>query len=171
MNIQTGTVTGREVKKNRDGENPVLLLQVVLSSDTDVQTVELMQGAGDQVSPENGSKVLVISNGPAYKIAIAVDDMTAIALEVGERAIAAVIDGGVKSSVHCKADGNLVFNNGADYAVQFAALKVGFDQLKKDLNGHFHGPAGTPPAGAIPPGMIPSTASIDGSKVDKVRMP
>jgi hypothetical protein len=163
MSLQTGIVKGRQVAKNRDGGRDVLLLQVELSDPDDVQTVELMQSAGDQCNPENGSKVLVISNGSAYKIAIAVDDLTLVAIEVGERAIRAVLDGSVKSSVLCKVDGNVVFNEGTDFAVQFTALKVAFDLLVVNFNAHFHVPSGPTPT-------VPSVANIDASKVAKVRL-
>ena len=164
MRIQTGIIKGRETGSNRDGGRDVLLLQVELTDPEDVQTIELMQGAGDQYNPPDGSKVLVISNGAAYKIAIAVDDLTALSIEIGERAIRAVLDGEVKSSVHCKVDGNLVLNEGTDFAIQFTAMKVAFDQLKADHNAHGHASFGTPPTAL-------STADMSGAKIDKVRIP
>ncbi len=164
MRIQTGIVKGRQIAKNRDGARNVLLLQVELTAKNDVQTVEFLQGAGDQYNPPNGSKVLVISNSPAYKIAIAIDDLIAISIEVGERAIRAVLDGGVKSSILCKVDGNLVLNEGTDFAVQFTAMETAFNQLKSDHDLHTHPSIGAPP-------VAPSTADMSGAKVDKVRMP
>lgn len=167
MSIQTGIVKGRQIAKNRDGGRDVLLLQVELSDPYDVQTVEFMQGAGDQYSPDNGSKVLVISNGAAYKIAIAVDDLTLVGIEIGERAIRAVLGGAVKSSVLCKVDGNLVFNEGADFAVRFSALESGFNVLRDAFDGHTHGFIGSGSVVAV----ADSGADISGSKVDKVRLP
>lgn len=164
MRLQTGIVKGRKTAPNRDGGRNVLLLQVELTAKNDVQTVELLQGAGDQSNPPNGSKVLVISNGAAYKIAIAIDDLIALSIEVGERAIRAVLNGGVKSSILCKVDGNLVLNEGTDFAVQFTAMKAAFDQLKSDYDLHTHPSIGSPPA-------TPSTADMSGAKVDKVRLP
>lgn len=164
MRLQTGIVKGRKTAPNRDGGRDVLLLQVELTAKNDVQTVELLQGAGDQSNPENGSKVLVISNGAAYKIAIAIDDLVALSIEVGERAIRAVLGGVVKSSILCKVDGNLVLNEGIDFAVQFTAMKAAFDNLLSDHNSHVHPSNGSPPT-------IPSTADMSGAKVEKVRLP
>ncbi len=169
MKIQTGIIKGRETKTNRDGVRDVLLLQVELTDKDDVQTVELMQGAGDQYNPENGSKVLVVSDGPAYKIAIAVDDMTAIALDIGERAIRSVLGGEVKSSVSCKTDGNLVLNEGTDFAVQFTALKTIIDGLVTALNSHIHTSAlpGSPTSSPVVPFVVDMTPA----KINKVRLP
>ena len=169
MKVQTGIIKGRETKSNRDGVRDVLLLQVELTDKDDVQTVELMQGAGDQYNPENGSKVLVISDGAAYKIAIAVDDMTAIALNVGERAIRSVLDGTVKSSILCKTDGNVVINEGVDFAVQFTALKTIVDGLVTALNAHTHtsATAGSPSSTPI----VPFSVDMTPAKIDKVRLP
>lgn len=164
MGIQTGIIKGRKTGSNRDGGRDVLLLQVELTAADDVQTVELMQGAGDQYNPPDGSKVLVISNGQAYKIAIAVDDLTALSIEIGERAIRAVLDGTVKSSLLCKTDGNLVLNNGSDFAVQFSAMKTAFDSFVTDHNNHSHASDGVPPSS-------PSTADMASAKVDQVRLP
>lgn len=164
MRLQTGIIKGRKTGPNRDGGRDVLLLQVELTSADDVQTVELMQGAGDQYNPPDGSKVLVISNGPAYKIAIAVDDLTALSIDIGERAIRAVLDGAVKSSLLCKIDGDLVLNQGVDFAVQFTAMKAAFDQIVTDHNAHSHSSLGAPPT-------VLSTADMSGAKVEKVRIP
>jgi len=169
MKVQTGIIKGRETKPNRDGGRDVLLLQVELTDKDDVQTVELMQGAGDQYNPENGSKVLVISNGAAYKIAIAVDDMTAIALDVGERAIRSVLNGEVKSSVLCKIDGNVVLNEGTDFAVQFTALKSIVDGLVSALNSHVHTSASPGSPSSAP--TVPFVVDMIPAKIDKVRLP
>ena len=136
--IQTGIVTGSKYEKNRDGSRDVLMLQVRLSSKDDVQSVEFMQGAANSYRPENGVKVLVIDNGPAYKIAIATDDMTLIQIEAGERAIRSMLDGDVKSSVLCKTNGDLVLNEGTDYAVQFSALESKISALTLQIQDHIH---------------------------------
>lgn len=163
MRLQTGIIKGRQTAPNRDGGRDVLLLQVELTAKNDVQTVELLQGAGDQYNPPNGSKVLVISNGAAYKIAIAIDDLIALSIEVGERAIRAVLNGAVKSSLLCKVDGNLVLNEGTDFAVQFAAMKTAFDKLVSDHNTHVHSALNAVPT-------VLSSADMSGAKVEKVRL-
>jgi len=76
----------------------------------------------------------------------------------------------LKSLIELDVDGNINLNGDGDFAVAFNDLKSGFDTLKSDFNAflvHVHGASGTPP---VPP-AIPSTASIDASKVQSVRLP
>lgn len=164
--IQTGIVTGSKYEKNRDGTRKVLMLQVQLTSKDDIQSVEFLQGANDRFRPDTGVKVLVIQNGPAYKIAIACDDLSLVQVQAGERAIASVVDGDVKSSVLCKNDGNLVLNEGADYGVRFTALQTALDALVLQLQSHIH-PLST---GTSSPSATLFSADISASKVDMVRL-
>ena len=91
--------------------------------------------------------------------------------EAGEVRFYSRNSAGVEQSfLWLKADGTIDINGSADYAVAFDDLKSGFDQLKSDHNAfllHVHGVAGTPP---VPP-AVPSTASIDASKVATVKLP
>ena len=66
--IQTGIITNSKYEKNRDGSRDVLMLQVRLTSNEDVQSVEFLQGSGNAYRPPNDSKVLVIDNGPLIKL-------------------------------------------------------------------------------------------------------
>lgn len=77
-----------------------------------------------------------------------------------------------------------VIQEGEDYAVQFTAMKEAFDELKSELNSlvtayndHIHvttATVGTGPVGVIAPTTstgTPPVASMDGAKVDTVRLP
>lgn len=78
--------------------------------------------------------------------------------------------GVVKATVKLLKDGIIELNGNTDFAVAFNDLKAGFDSLKSDHNTfltHVHGASGTPP---VPP-AIPSTASVDASKVAEVKLP
>lgn len=93
--------------------------------------------------------------------------------------------GGELCYVYLTNDGNLELNGNDDNAVRFSELKAGFDALKADLNSlitaynsHIHITTAT--VGATPtPGVIaptPSTgvsssASVDTSKVENVKLP
>ena len=70
----TGTVKGFEVKKNRNGTNNVLMLQVEVSGPNDIQSAEYMSNAGDNTIPVIGSTVVILMAGPSWKIAVAVND-------------------------------------------------------------------------------------------------
>lgn len=87
-------------------------------------------------------------------------------------------DGVEKGSHYIDDQGVHTFNNGTDYAVAFEDLKSGYDQLKSDLNTfitayntHVHPTAPVGPT--TPPSNIgsSSSASIDASKIESMRVP
>lgn len=72
--MRIGRVTGREIKKNRDGSGSRLLLQVEMSNANDVQTVEMVNAPGEDTSPVNDSQVIIFDIGKAFKVALAGND-------------------------------------------------------------------------------------------------
>ncbi len=167
----TGIVRGFEVKTNRDSEQKVLMLQVEISGPGDVQSVEAMTFAGMQIVPPENSIVTVVKAGNAWKIAPSQNDGIDFdsSLDEGESKIYSS-DGGVeKAFIKLLKTGIIELNGNNDFAVRFSDLKSGFDTLKSDFNTflvHVHGASGTPP---VPP-AVPSTASIDSSKVSEVKI-
>lgn len=89
--------------------------------------------------------------------------------DIGEsRIFSTDADGNLKTYIWLQNDGNMEIAGNIDFMVRFSELKSGFDELKSDFNSfliHVHGVAGTPP---VPP-AIPSTASIDASKIDEIK--
>ena len=180
----TGTVKGREIKKNRDGDEKVLILQVEISDPDDLQSVELITQAGEDYNPPDDSRVIITQSGRAWKIGIAVDDKIEPSVEVGERKSYSSENGTIKAQIYYKKNGDLQLNDGDDWAVQFSALKNEFNELNdkyNDLvskyNAHIHITTATVAIG--PPGVIspttsqgsPSSAVIDNVKIDNVRLP
>ena len=94
--MEIGRITGRQITTNRDGTKPVTMLQVEITDPEDLQTIELMNSAGEDSQPPDDSRIVILSIGQAYKIAVAVDDGIApdAALIPGERKIYSS-DGGV----------------------------------------------------------------------------
>lgn len=162
-----GTVTGFKIGKNRNGTKDVLLLQVRITEDDDIQTVEYMSAAGDDSVPPIGSRVTVLQAGSAWKIAIASQDGIAPSMGEGERKIYSSDGTTIAAFINWLADGTLEINGNADFAVRFNALETGFNQLKTDYNAHTHP---TAPAGPVSVPSIISTASISGAKVDEVKI-
>lgn len=94
-------------------------------------------------------------------------------------------DGNEVAYTYMTNDGDLELNGNDDNAVRFSELKSGFDTLKTDLNSlitayNSHTHITTATVGASPtPGVIApttstgasSTASVDSSKIDKVKLP
>jgi len=164
MTIRIGTVRGREIKPNRNGEGDVILLQVEISGPDDVQTVELMTHAGDEASPPDDAQVLLVQIGPAWVVALAADDLIPPDINVGERRVYSQDGGARKATIYWRTDGQLELNGTGDFAVRFNALETAFNQLKSDFDshaGHF--------SGEVVP--TPSTADVSGAKVDTIEMP
>ncbi len=165
MDIRVGTVRGREIRKNRNGSADVLLLQVEISDADDIQTVELMTQAGDEYSPVDGSRVLLVQLGPAWVVAVTADDLIPPEIAAGERRTYSQDGGTRKASIYWRTSGQLELNGIGDFAVKFNALETAFNQLKDDFDnhdGHFS-PTNSKPAA--------STADISPAKVDTVELP
>lgn len=175
----TGIVKGYEIKKNRDGSQNVLMLQVEISGSNDPQSVEYMSHAGDDHIPPVDSIVTILEAGRAWKIAIASNDGVDFdsSLSEGERKLYA--PGG--ASIIFKDDGTIEINGNADNAVSFADLQTALNNFKTSIDagiagsitGHTHLTTGPPPAptgpgvGAAPPVTIDITAA----KVSDVKLP
>lgn len=113
---QIGTVTGQEIKKNRDGSIAVRLLQVQISNESDVHTVQYMNPAGEDSAPINGDKVEIHSIGPAFKFALAVEDQNnAASMPSGEKNLYARDDNGaIKIALRLRKDGKISVTNDAN---------------------------------------------------------
>jgi phage gp45-like len=166
----TGIVTGREVKKNKDGRVEKLLLQVQITEPDDIQTVEFMNQAGSDINPPDGARVLITQNGDSYKIAICSDDNIVPSMNAGEQKIYSTNAGSIAAFINLLSTGNIELNGNANTAVAFAALATAFNQLKSDFNSHIHtgvttggGTSGTP--------QTPTAADIAPAEVTEVKLP
>lgn len=192
-----GTVTGSEVKENRDADTKSLLLICELSQEGDDQTVERYGQAGEDYNPPLDSTVIVLKAGKSWKIAVACDDGIESVTEPGERQLYSSDGGAKKATVFFKKNGVLQLQDElgtADFAVRFLELEAAYNQLKADhdnsvaaLNGHLHfdslgapttapnaPPPGVPPALPVygwPPGIPASTGDIKDAKVDEITVP
>jgi phage gp45-like len=167
---QLGTVTGQEIKTNRNGEIDVRLLQVQFSNDRDIQTVQHFNPSGEDSAPIKGDKVIVFDIGPAFKVAVATQDLLAAVMGAGEKKLySRDSDGVIKAFINLLADGNIELN-GNDYAsTRFEELETAFNQLKTDFDTHNHP---TAPVGPVStPSTAPSSADISPAESDTVRIP
>ena len=135
------------------------------------ETAQVQGQTGIIGNPPKGAKGLRIRIGSLDIIISSLNYQVALPENPGETKVYSTdADGVEKGTAIFKDDGTIEINGDADNAVAFADLKSGFDTLKSDFNAfltHVHGASGTPP---VPP-AIPSTASIDASKVDEVKLP
>lgn len=115
MTTRIGIVTGRTIGQNHDLGGPdVRLLQVMLTDESDVQTVQLVGQVGEESNPPNGSLVVVLAAGESFKLAVASDEGVVPDLAVGGKRIFAVDDeGAVIAQVRLDPDGLVTVSNAA----------------------------------------------------------
>lgn len=157
---EIGTVTGIEILPNKDGTVARRMLQVRMSEDTDIQTIEQFCEFGNDsvptidlpeaVPPITGSKVIVIEIEPSWKIAIACDDNIVPEMLPGEKKLYSLdadglivafmkflLTGNIEingTSVQIDGSTDIHLNGSADFAVAYTDLKTAFDQLKTDFD-------------------------------------
>ena len=138
--------------------------------------IERLQDYGLSSSPPKNSEALVVylTGNRDHGVVIVCDsgEYRVNQLESGE----VVLYSKFGQTILLDKNGDTVFNGGTDYAVAFDDLKSGFDELKNYVNNLVLPVTGavpsSPPAAPVAgPPTIPSTASIDGSKVPEVRLP
>ena len=183
--MELGIIKGRTIEKNRDGDKDRIILQVEIIAD-DVRPVELISQAGEDTSPANGCRVLISEADESYSVAVAVTDDLAPEVEPGEKEFYSTDNPATQKLARLKfnKDSELELNGNTDFAVRYSELKTGFDQLKTDFNNlitaynaHIHITTATVGVGL--PGVIAvttsvgssSTADIDNSKVEEVKLP
>jgi hypothetical protein len=171
--VKIGTVTGSEIRKNRDGQQNVVVLQVTMNDADDVQSVELMPTPGKDYRPRPGAKVFIMDSGAAYKIAITGRDEIEPSAAVGEQKIYSLDSAGlVAAIIHWMEDGQLVLNMGGGTAVEFKRLKTEFEKLQNawDAFATAYVPGGPLAVGA-PPTAAASMSVIDNAESPTVNLP
>ena len=172
--IQLGTVTGQEIKPNRGTDINVRMLQIDLgtTAQPDIQSVEYIPLSGDDNPPRNGDKVVVISLGPAFKIAIAVRDAVVTAMNPGERKLySRDSNGDIAAFINLLTGGDIWLNGGDFSAVRFEELETQFNELRDAFNNHNHtynpGPGSSTPTGPAAP---QSASDLSGAESGTVKV-
>jgi len=172
MTLETGVVTGSEIKKNRDGEFSARLLQCIVTDPEDVQTVQLMNHVGEDSAPPIGSTVLIGTVGDV-KFAIASEDNITPEVAPGEKLLYSSSGGteetpGTKqATLNLRVDGSIEINGLADFAMRFNSFKAVFDAFLVSLNTELT------QIGVLLPGyantLLP--ADMTPARVDTVKLP
>jgi len=183
--VKIGKITKIEKGVNRESGPVVVLLQVQLTDDGDVQTVQLMNPPGEDNMPVVGSRVVVHDVGSALKIAYAANDGLEPSMAEGEKMIysleSGIIKGFIKlyetgniiiegAKVTLTASGDLELNGNVDYAVRFNALQTQLTAFMVMLLAHTHSGVAS---GAATSGTVnsPLTLDISTAKATTVRLP
>jgi hypothetical protein len=166
-----GVVTGRRVSKNRDGDKPVLILQVSLIDGEDTRSIEIFSSS--DFNPANGTRVYICNVSDSYQVAVATSDGLTPEVEAGEVEIYST-DNPVtakQARIYLNKDGEIILNQGTDFAVRFSALETAFNQLKSDYDAHTHPYVDTPIGASTTSATAPSTADISGAKIEEILVP
>lgn len=175
--MMIGRVTGRTVEKNRDGDGNVLMLQVEMTENDDVQSVELIRQSGEDYNPQDDAAVVVVPISEALQVAVACDDGVQPEVEPGERKLYSVDAGAIKAYIKLVLDGILELNGNAYHAVRYEELQTAFNTLKQEFDTyaathlHLGGLLQGGLTGVATPPPVPSQAQIEPSKVDTVKFP
>lgn len=113
MKIYSGTVTGSQITINRDGDQPVVMLQANLTDDNDTQSIEYVPQPGEDVTPADGTEVIVLEISKGYKIAIAGDDRITPTMGKGEKKIYSVNNGAIAAFINWLQSGVVEINGNA----------------------------------------------------------
>lgn len=162
--VRIGTVTGFEIRKNRDAQTNGLLLQVRLTNEDDVQTVQYVNPAGEDGNPAIGSQVIILDLGPAFRVAVAVVDKIAPQMGTGEKKLYSQDNDAISAFIDLLASGIINLNGTAHNAVRFTPLETALLQLVTDINTALGGKLD----GAGTSGTL--RLDISGAKVDEVKL-
>lgn len=155
---------------NRDGSRLVRMLQVELSADDDIQSVEMIRPGGDDFSPPDGTRVFIVQVGPAYKLSLGVDDKVEPQAAKGDHWLYAIDGAGDAASIiKLIGNGTAEILGDTDFAVRYSALETAFNQLKSDFDTHVH--SGVTSGGSSTAVTTPSTADITGAKINEIKVP
>jgi phage gp45-like len=137
------------------------MLQVEITDSDDIQTVELRNQYGEDNNPVNGSQVLIVDIGSAFKMAIAVKDGITPSMNPGEKKIYSVSGAAIAAFIDFLASGIININGSVDFAVRFNALNTALQTMLTRLNADIvsAGGSGT------------TTLDLSGAKVDTVKLP
>lgn len=181
MQLETGVVSGWEIKKNKDGDQPVRLLQVIISDPQDVQTVEWMGNSGEDDGLVAGMTVLIGTVG-STKFAFAADDGLEPDAGGNEKKIYSS-ENGVKAaeinlrkngdieiksksgaSVNLKTSGEIELNGNTDFVISFTQLQTLLTQFALDINTELA------KYQLLSPPSIPVTIDITASKMENIKI-
>lgn len=162
-----GIVESSRIGVGYRSEKECVILSVVFDDPKNVQDIEFLFSGGCTSIPVKGDTVIVHTIIEEYRVATATNNGVVItSLTDGEQAIYAVKNGLVAGIIEYLSNGELRFNNGEGFAVEFEELKKGFDKFVKNYNDHIHLETG----GSTNKPTTPTLATIDDSKVEKVRL-
>jgi phage gp45-like len=163
--VRSGIITGREITKNKDGENDRVMLQVQVSNKDDIQTIEYVSLPGQDENPVDGSRIIIFEISPSYRVAIAVDEGVTPEMDEGEKRIYALSGSSVVSMIKLLKTGIIEINGNGDFAVRWTALNTALQTFVTSLNAAL----ATKEDGAGSPGAL--TLDLSSAKIEEIKVP
>lgn len=159
--VKIGTITGHEIRTNKNGAAARIILQVQLTNPDDIQSVELVTLPGQKEIPINGTRCYILEVSESHKIAFAVDDGIISTVDTGEKELYSLdSDGVIQAFIKLLETGIIEVNGNNDFAVRFNALETALQTMLTALN------ADIVTAG----GSGGTTLDISAAKVDEVKL-
>lgn len=161
-------------------DNEIQLVKIS-GMDNEVQSgIERTQEYGITSNPPvgSGAVVLYIGGNKDHGVVIKTDsgEFRVQSLKSGEVCIYSKFG----QKILLDENGDIILNDGTDYAAGFTDLKTGFDALRIELNAaisvintHVHSGVATGPAssGPLVTPAIPAVATIDAAKIEEIKIP
>ena len=171
-------LAGRAILTAIDNTTKTATIQVTGLKDETITGIEYLSPYGFEAMPSEGQCLCLFINGNRDQgIAVNLhnrDERPQIELDESQ------FWSKFGNYVKCDKDGNVQVNGNARFAAAFDELKTGFDELKTDFNNlitifnaHVHPgvtAGGASTTATVTPGTS-STASVDDSKVETVKVP
>jgi hypothetical protein len=169
-----GIVKGYKIGHNIDGDIDRVLLQIEILKDEDIRTIELFAGFGVDTIPANGCRVEVIESSDGYQITGIISDDLESEVDQGEKEIYSTDNPATtkKARILFDKNGNIILNQGTDFAARFNELQTAFNELQGKFNAHTHPYVDTPIGPAVTSATAtPSTGDISLAKSQTVKLP
>lgn len=174
------SVVGKALIESVSDDNDIQLVKISGLADEVQSDIERVQDYGITSNPpvESEAVVLYINGGKDHGIVVKTDssEYRVQGLKTGEVCIYSKFG----QKILLDENGEIVFNEGTDFAAGFTDLKTGFDTLRTELNAlvtaynaHVHTGVLTGPASSGPPAApaVPATATIDAAKIEEIKLP
>lgn len=115
-----GKITGYRIGKNRDGDKDRVILQVELIEGEDVRSIELIPGAGIDVNPASGCRVIISDVSDSYQTTGLITDDLIPETDPGEKEIYSTDNPVTQklAKIKLNADSEIVMNDGTKFAAR-----------------------------------------------------
>ena len=147
------------------------IVKILRLGRSDVQTSNESMPFGVDANPLKGMTAIQVETGVKGKTIVIGYVNTEQLAKVGEIRIFAADSTGVKSFVHCKANGNVHVNGEINTAVAFVPLNAVLQKLSVDINANLTAIAASIATPGLPYAPVPVVIDASPAQVQSVKLP